>query len=81
MLQKRKKIEIMSLFLLTNGNYKEDVIAGTNIGRDADTISNLVGTLSKLPLIKRFTLIIHEIKNFFSIIIMNIIVQFHFPQI
>jgi len=34
------------LFLMTNGKYEEGVIARTNIGRDADTISNLIGTLA-----------------------------------
>lgn len=33
------------LFVMTGGNYEEGVIAGTNIGRDSDTIANLVGGL------------------------------------
>ncbi|MBD3186495.1 hypothetical protein GF325_06685 [Candidatus Bathyarchaeota archaeon] len=42
-------IEVLSittcLFKMTGGNYVEGVIAGTNIGRDADTIANLIGGL------------------------------------
>ena len=33
------------LFKMTGGNYLEGVIAGTNIGRDTDTIANLIGGL------------------------------------
>ncbi|MHA1819869.1 MAG: ADP-ribosylglycohydrolase family protein, partial [Promethearchaeota archaeon] len=43
-------IEVLSittcLFKITQGDYKEGVIAGTNIGRDADTIANLIGLLA-----------------------------------
>lgn len=43
-------IEVLSLtvclFKMTGGDYVEGCIAGTNIGRDADTIANLIGTLS-----------------------------------
>nr|MDO8112009.1 ADP-ribosylglycohydrolase family protein [Candidatus Sigynarchaeota archaeon] len=35
----------VSLFKMTGGNYTEGVIAGTNTGRDSDTISNLIGGL------------------------------------
>jgi ADP-ribosylglycohydrolase len=42
-------IEVLSLvvclFKMTGGDYLEGVIAGTNIGRDADTIANLIGGL------------------------------------
>ncbi|MHC1590696.1 MAG: ADP-ribosylglycohydrolase family protein [Candidatus Helarchaeales archaeon] len=42
-------IEVLSittcLFKMTGGNYVEGLIAGTNIGRDSDTISNLIGGL------------------------------------
>jgi ADP-ribosylglycohydrolase len=31
---------------MTGGDYLEGVIAGTNIGRDSDTIANLVGGLA-----------------------------------
>ncbi|MHA1730675.1 MAG: ADP-ribosylglycohydrolase family protein [Promethearchaeota archaeon] len=36
----------VALFKMTGGEYVGGVIAGTNIGRDADTIANLVGTLA-----------------------------------
>ncbi len=42
-------VEVISiatcLFQITGGNYKEGCIAGTNIGRDADTITNIIGAL------------------------------------
>ncbi len=42
-------IEVLSistcLFMMSGGKYLEGVIAGTNIGRDSDTIANLVGGL------------------------------------
>lgn len=42
-------IEVLSittcLFKMTGGDYLEGVIAGTNNGRDSDTISNLIGGL------------------------------------
>ncbi|MHA1996494.1 MAG: ADP-ribosylglycohydrolase family protein [Promethearchaeota archaeon] len=42
-------IEVLSittcLFKMTGGDYKEGLIAGTNIGRDSDTIANLIGSL------------------------------------
>ncbi len=42
-------VEVISiatcLFQMTKGNYQEGCIAGTNIGRDADTITNLIGAL------------------------------------
>ncbi|MHA1792559.1 MAG: ADP-ribosylglycohydrolase family protein [Promethearchaeota archaeon] len=42
-------VEVLSittcLFKMTGGNYTEGVIAGTNIGRDSDTIANLIGGL------------------------------------
>jgi hypothetical protein len=31
---------------MTGGDYEKGVIAGTNIGRDSDTIANLIGGLS-----------------------------------
>ena len=34
-----------ALFKITNGNFLEGLKAGTNIGRDSDTISNIIGTL------------------------------------
>nr|MDO8088628.1 ADP-ribosylglycohydrolase family protein [Candidatus Sigynarchaeum springense] len=36
---------VVALFKMTGGNYTEGVIAGTNMGRDSDTVSNLVGGL------------------------------------
>ncbi len=42
-------IEVLSLavalFKMTGGDYTEGVIAGTNMGRDSDTVSNLIGGL------------------------------------
>ncbi len=37
-----------ALFKITNGDFLEGLKAGTNIGRDSDTISNILGTLSGL---------------------------------
>ncbi len=42
-------VEVISiatcLFQMTGGEYQEGCIAGTNIGRDSDTITNLIGAL------------------------------------
>jgi ADP-ribosylglycohydrolase len=37
-----------ALLKITNGDFMEGLKAGTNIGRDSDTISNILGTLSGL---------------------------------
>ncbi|GAB4318553.1 MAG: hypothetical protein Kow0069_21740 [Promethearchaeota archaeon] len=42
-------VEVLSiatcLFEVTGGEYEEGCVAGTNVGRDADTIANLIGSL------------------------------------
>ncbi len=36
---------VVCLFQMTGGNYTQGCIAGTNLGRDADTVTNLIGAL------------------------------------